>query len=213
MIIAAVCVFPLGIQAARAEIIHFVNPAPDQPGHYNWRFEPGAVHWLDITRSSGSQTNLANGSSVSQVSHDSPWGDFNVHLVEDFSSSATVLGIADGWFHPTWCLGFGDAVQSYPVEIDWLVYAEHVSPSEVLYFVSFFPENQSGYMGVRTMWGQHGWIEAVRTGMSLSAFSWAYETVPGQPIRAGEVPTPGAAVVLVVGVLASAARRRRMTPA
>lgn len=73
--------------------------------------------------------------------------------------------------------------------------------------LSPFPEGERRFVGVRTPTGNYAWIEVERTGLSLRAFAWAYETEPGVPILAGQVPAPGTAVMLAM-TLATGLRRR-----
>ena len=75
--------------------------------------------------------------------------------------------------------------------------------------VTDIPEGERRYVGVRTDGGHYGWIEVERTGLSLAAFSWAYETVPGAPVYAGVVPAPG---TLALAPLAALVRGRRRKP-
>lgn len=46
-------------------------------------------------------------------------------------------------------------------------------------------------------------------GIGVSVFEYAYESTPGVPIFAGQVPAPGAAVLMSAGVFGLALRRRR----
>lgn len=187
----------------QAAVVHFTNPAPGQPGHYDWRFTPnGAPNWLDITLAPSQQTGVSNGSSVSQLSD--AFG--NMHDAGTPASAAwvfaTTLGFA--WtapLHSGWVLATGTG------DMDWLPSAIHSSAGQ-----SFFPDNARRYMGVRTAAGQYGWVEVQRSGDSLTAFAWAYETQPGVPIVTGEVPAPGVGVVLAVGVVGAVGRRRGRGP-
>lgn len=69
------------------------------------------------------------------------------------------------------------------------------------------------YIGVLTGYGNYGWILVERIGGShfdlynLVAYAWAYETIPGKPINAGDIPAPGGAAAFAL--LTAAARRRR----
>ncbi|MCC6676300.1 MAG: hypothetical protein IT436_04075 [Phycisphaerales bacterium] len=207
-VLAALVVGTCAVPAARAEVVHFINPAPGQPGHYGWGYELGVDRWLDITTPPPLQTNTPNGRSVSQASR-SLWGEdpLNVHVGDELASSARVLALVGGWSYPTYCLEFGEAVQARLFEFDWIRTAEHVAPASVWPLMSHFPEGESGYMGVRTTEGHLGWIEVVRGGMSLTARAWAYETEAGAPIVAGQIPAPGAAVVIGLGVFTASRRR------
>src|SRR5690606_30435352 len=73
-----------------AEIVHFVNPAPGEPGHYDWRFLLlHDVHYLDITRAPWEQTDTPNGNSVVQR-----------RIADDFSDLITDDGTVGG--HQAW---------------------------------------------------------------------------------------------------------------
>ncbi len=194
--------------AAHADIVHFVNPAPGQPGHYDWRWAPvqGWESWLDITASASSQSGLASGNSVGQLYDADPpdegssiynrngWGAWvgcARHFAFGFTSngyqSGSLIGFTTLWYLPAapHMTDFGD---------------------DGSYFTTI-PEGSRSYLGVITATGNRGWIEVERTGMTLAAFSWAYETQPGVPIVAGQIPSPGAAVLLALASLTT--RRRR----
>ncbi|MBX3381880.1 MAG: hypothetical protein KF864_00060 [Phycisphaeraceae bacterium] len=193
---------------ARADIVHFVNPAPGQPGHYDWRWEnvTGWQNWLDITAGPSQQTDAPNGNSVSQSL---PIGFFdgNHHHAETPDNGAFVL--ADGpWFQWTIPFPHGFLLVGGANDQDWTTTSIHGGSGGH----SYFPVDEPRYIGVLTQTGHHGWIEVVRAGLfttSLTALSWAYETVPGVPVFAGQIPTPGAAVLTVAGALGVVARRRR----
>ncbi|MFT5471571.1 MAG: hypothetical protein ACI8UO_006706, partial [Verrucomicrobiales bacterium] len=57
----------------------------------------------------------------------------------------------------------------------------------------------------------YGWIEIESREFFLFILihRWAYESEPGVPIRAGLIPEPSAAVLLLSGLLLTARRRRR----
>ena len=76
---------------------------------------------------------------------------------------------------------------------------------------TLLPEGEEIYLGVVFDLGagdQFGWIGVVRTGITLDAFAWGYETEPGVPIAAG-VPEPGTLSLLVLGSAALLRRRER----
>lgn len=207
-IVAAAC----AAVTARAEIVHFVNPAPGQQGHYGWAFEwtPGAPVWLDVMQGPQQQTNLPNGSSVAQLYES--WGsaELNVHL-----GGAQVLTIPSA-VEATFFLIEGDSVSPSDQGVfprHWSFESTHIIAPVGAMMWSHLPFGSAGYIGVRTAEGNLGWIhviwEASTHDMSLRALAWAYETVPGVPIAAGQIPAPGAAVVMGAGVFAVALRRRR----
>lgn len=75
---------------------------------------------------------------------------------------------------------------------------------------------EGGYIGLMTALGQHGWLHVSgQSGMGTNIHSvmfdgWAYESQPGTPIGAGEIPAPGAFVLGCLGIgLATWFRRRR----
>lgn len=192
--------------AAHADIVHFVNPAPGQPGHFAWRLEraPGWESWLDITSPSTAQNNLISPNSVGQMYIDDPdegspenrsWGGAAISrssfawgfFATSAYTSGTLIGFSSFWFS---------------------AYSTHVLEMEPSSMVTTFPEGARRYMGVRTGDGNYGWIEVERHGMNFTAFAWAYETEPGVPIVAGQVPAPGGAVLLAVGLVAASPRRR-----
>ncbi|MBX3381878.1 MAG: hypothetical protein KF864_00050 [Phycisphaeraceae bacterium] len=203
---ATMCAALFG-SAAHADIVYFINPAPGQPGHYAWTAglpgSPGV--WLDITRPSHQQFNVQGGNAAGQVLEEL-WGiTYSWHqpvsaapiasLLRSSASGFSADPLSHGsplgpssWWH-TWALH---------IEVEWYPYSVN----------SLFPEGQRRYLGVRTDDGRYGWIEVERTGVNLTAYSWAYETVPGVPILAGQIPTPGAAVLLSLASITVSRRRR-----
>lgn len=193
---------------ADAEIIHFTNPESGQAGHYAWGADAvsGMSAWLDITRPSDQQPDVQSGSSAGQVLESiidlatvwhmpvtaAPIASLLRSSVSGFSAEPLSAGAPIGtsnWWH-TFALH---------VEIEWF-------PN---YSVnSLFPEGQRRYLGVRTDGERYGWIEVERTGIHLTAYAWAYETEPGVPISAGQIPSPGTPALLVMTSLATIRRRR-----
>jgi len=57
--------------------------------------------------------------------------------------------------------------------------------------------------------GNFGWIAVTRDGFNLSTTGWAYETEPGVPIDAGQVPVGGTAPILGLGLLFRRSRKRK----
>lgn len=193
--------------AAQAEIVHFINPAAGQPGHYDWRWEAAAgwQSWLDITRGPTDQPNVLNGNSVGQI-------------VASFAPGANLTSswpgipaadVAIDWENYSQFMTLALAEGSPLVGLAYLSQAHHFNPDmfpgEPL---SLFADGQRAYIGVRTLSFRYGWIEVVRSGASLSAYAWAYETEPGVPILAGQIPTPATFALLGLGALAFAKRRR-----
>lgn len=194
--------------AARAEIIHFVNPAPGEEGHYDWRWEPAAgwQSWLDITRGPTGQPNVLNGDSVGQLvvpfapgaNLTSSWpGIAAADVTVDWENYTQLLTLA---------LSYGAPLEGRA----YLSQSHHFNPGMFPGEPhSLFPEGQRTYIGVRTSSFRYGWIEVVRTGPSLTALSWAYETEPGVPMLAGQIPAPGTTVLITLGALGLSANRRR----
>lgn len=211
--------------AAHADIIHFINPAPGQPGHYNWNqrtypTDDDPSNFLDITRSAAAQ----------DYTWDNFAGDGNVVLQRqinyDFADTIDDLGFATG--HQGW---WGLEVANLLVNTDewtaslsdgqpvtaagglaWSNRARHVAlfvhPGGPWY--SLLPAGQRRYIGVLTGSGNYGWIEVERVnGFDLVAHSWAYETTPGVPITAGQIPAPGAGGLLLAAATLRICRRRR----
>ncbi len=198
---AAACV-----SAAHAEIVHFVNPAPGQPGHYDWRWGPvsGWESWLDITMPSTAQGNLISPSSVGQMYLSNPKEDPPINVTVG-GAAVNRSSFAWGFFATTGytsgdLIGFSD--------FGFSTVSTHVMEMEPGSVVTTFPEGARRYMGVRTGEGNYGWIEVERHGMNFTAFGWAYETEPGVAILAGAIPAPGAAALLIVGFIATQRRRR-----
>lgn len=182
--------------AAHAEIIHFINPAPGEPGHYDWHAPSGGnLMYLDITASPAAQLNEWNPSSVGQTMSGLPF-------TTSFLAGATfAVATVDQPF--VLALELGDTLLTRTFVNDGLSSAFLQTPPGTV-----FPTGERRYIGVLTTDGRYGWIEVERAGGSFTAYSWAYETVPGIPITAGQVPAPGAAVLLGVGAFA---RRRSRT--
>lgn len=190
---------------ASAEIVYFENPAPGQPGHYDWYAPVGIARYLDVTLSAADQENTENGSSIGQAISGIPTG----------GTFGVMIGTAAGpgaLFTSTFAvvpnelyvlaLGLGDPLNG----LDYEAYGSY-TPGLPAPPGSWFPEGERRYVGVRTDDGNFGWIEVERTGLSLSAFSWAYETVPGAPMLAGVVPSPCTLALLAAAGLGRRPRR------
>ncbi len=206
-LLACATVFSLGA-GAFAEVVHFTNPAPGQPGHYDWRLErtSGWESWLDITAPSTAQSSQASPGGVAQMYFFEP--------DSDPPSNRTAGGAAvNRTFFASWgvfattayssgdLIGFSDFGFS-----NFATHAVEVEPASIL---TTFPEGARRYMGVKTGGGNYGWIEVERTGIGFAAFAWAYETQPGVPILAGQIPAPGAAALLALAAAGAVRRRNR----
>lgn len=191
-----------GSTHAAADIVHFVN---GNPVSYNWRWIfGGPTGWLDITRAPDDQPNVQSGSAVAQESF----------LTSEFwnvtiGGARVATVIVDGWFL-TEALQSGDLVNAREFEpATTHIWAEFVNGP----FRTTFPMGEIRYIGVLTESGNYGWI-AVRRGtsypghFSLEALEWAYETIPGKGIRAGQVPTPSGLALFTSLLFVRSSRRR-----
>jgi len=203
------CGIAVGLMAqpVTAEIVHFTNPAPGQPGPYDWRLErtDGWQSWLDITMPSAAQSHLASASSVGQMYVFVPG--------ETTPQNRTVGGAAvNRSFVASWGLFATTAYASGDLigfsDFGFSVFATHAMELEPGSVVTAFPEGQRRYMGVRTGAGNYGWIEVEPEGLAFNALSWAYETEPGVAIVAGQAPAPGSAMLAGVAALARWRARR-----
>ncbi|MBX3381883.1 MAG: hypothetical protein KF864_00075 [Phycisphaeraceae bacterium] len=191
------------VATVRADIVHFVNPAPGQPGHYDWSVQLWEMKYLDISLPAAEQTSTGSGNSLLQY--------YLLEYMPGSGSPPVHTGVVYG---PAMV-----AVDHIEENLLPLLAGDHLDGQnwmDAAYFAwgspqthSPFPEGERRYIGVQISGGRFGWIEVERTGLSFAAYSWAYETVPGVPILAGQVPTPGAAVLMVAGALGAATRRRR----
>lgn len=193
---------------ASAEIVHFANPSPGEPGHHDWRW-PGFFQrsWLDITRSPADQAGVSSGSAVAQTRPALGHPEEANRLDGGAEVAIHVDAMFEGY---TRAFDLGDPVVGADFgTISTLFYWNFEDPGAIPpWGASLFPEGSRRYIGVRTVDGRYGWIEVERTGGNVAAFAWAYETSPGVPILAGQVPAPGGAMVLALASL-SAFRRRR----
>ncbi len=189
-------------QCARASIVHFLNPAQGQPGHYEWDWQPvhGRASWLDITSPAWGQSNTMNDRSVAQLAllpgwspadNMTPIGGAHVMVTVSPPQNPWTFPLPDGWV-------IGPHSEYYPES--WHAYGP-VGESQ-------FPEAVLQYIGVLTGDGNYGWIEVVRHGMVFTASAWAYETEPGASIQAGQVPAPASVSVLGLGALAAMRKKR-----
>lgn len=196
---------------ARAEIVHFINPAPGQPGHYGWHFgDLWSPQYLDITLAPDAQPNTAGANAVAQNRVAFDFGD----IIDD----AGIVSGHQAWGTPlaevlvvpslyTAALTYGHIVGA-GAEVSWSDRSRHMSVLGLFSLTSQFPTGQRRYIGVRIQGDRLGWIEVSRDALSLTAHAWAYQTQPGVPITAGQVPAPGAAAVLALSSLTCVRRRR-----
>jgi len=184
--------------AAYASPVRFDNPPG--PGHFEWYSGvAGSDIWLDIALPAASQPDLP-----------SPTGAWQV-VQADLSQVLGAPGEMEfqvGGYANLFLVGVnsGDLIPSgYP----WLgdPFISTTTPG----FEGELPEGVATYLGVRFDLGggdQYGWIGVERTGLSLDAFAWGYETEAGVPIAAG-APEPGTLALLAFGALAATRRQRR----
>jgi MYXO-CTERM domain-containing protein len=184
-----------------AGIVHFINPDPGQEGHFNWNLQDpdGPItfeQWLDITKPSTDQFELRNGNSVGQLFDDNG-GDW----VNSTSNGAEVARVLDRF--DTRAFDLNEVIDETALynHLAFHVYSDGFG------IQSDFPQGELRYIGVRTEAGNYGWIAVIRDIRSLRALAWAYETEPGVPINAGQVPAVGG--VALFGLAGLAARRRR----
>ncbi len=195
---------------ARAAIVHHFNPGPGEPGHYAWSALVGVPTWLDITLPAAAQTSAESGSSIAQGLGGLPGGraDWGVLIGGSVSPQGpwSTFVAADDDVAFDLAFSHDDALAGLLYD-GWAQYVLGMPPN----VSSRFPEGGRRYIGVRTGDGRFGWVEVARVGQSLAAFSWAWHTEPGVPIRAGQVPAPGASADfgLVPLHFRSLERRRR----
>jgi len=188
-----------------AGIVHFINPDPGEEGHFDWHWQaeddPETFeNWLNVTKPSTEQSELATGNSVGQL-----WDPAFGSVTND-GASVRIVGGGSGL---TKALAFGDPVGGG----EYREFAIHWVSSGGGGLESDFPENQLRYIGVLTTGGNYGWIAVMRVPdefgrfVDLRALAWAYQTEVGKSINAGEVPGVGG--VALFGLAGLAARRRR----
>jgi hypothetical protein len=189
-----------------AGIVYFENPPPGQEGHFNWHWqmrgeEETFENWLDILRPSTEQFGLGSSSSVGQLCV----GCDGTSLHNYTSGGAAVATFRIGALDFTKALALGDPV----VANEFHALSAHVLEGDSL--VTDFELDVPAYIGVLTGSGNYGWILVERDGSDLGrnlvAYAWAYETIPGKAINAGDIPAPGGAAAFAL--LALGTRRRR----
>ena len=186
-----------GAGAANAEVVAFENPAPGEPGHFDWGDASGtpssSLRWLDVRLDSNSQPagpySFLNAPASAFGQNDTLGGVFssqagpgqNGGLESSGSSSYLLIGVDAGVLIPSgapWTLFGGGYYAGYGQEL---------------------PAGEPIYLGVRFDLGsgfQYGWIGVVMdpNDFLLDVFAWGYETEPGVPIAAGAglgTPCPG----------------------
>jgi hypothetical protein len=201
---------------ASADIVYFENPPPGTPGHFAWRpssvwdppyyYEYRPESWLDVKKPPHAQGGSGSLSSVAMI-----WkhiGHPNLPLlVTQYVASVAHIRQHFSWgaeHSVTEALSRGASINGQ----DFGQYSAHV----VSYFGiphSQFELGRRAYIGLKTGAGQYGWIAVTRVSANrFVAFSWAYETEPGAPIRAGEIPAPGTLALLAFGAAAANTRKR-----
>jgi len=195
---------------ADADIIHFVNPSPGQQGHYDWRWEPvaGWESWLDITAPATAQSGLASGSSVGQVFSTVP----DESSVYNRNGAGATIGCSSHFTFGFTSTGYQFGSLIGFTNFWYLTGVPHITDlGDGVSFFTDIPDGSRRYLGVITATDHRGWIEVERTGMNLTAYAWAYQTEPGVPIVAGQVPAPAAAAAVfgLAALLGNTGRRRR----
>lgn len=194
--------------AASADIVHFVNPALGQPGHYDWRLgDLWDSRYLDITLAPGVQPNTPGANAVAQN-----------RIAFDFGEIIDDIGIVSG--HQAWDTPLAEvlvvpslytaalthgAIVGAGDGLAWSDRSRHLSSAPL---ISQFPEGQRLYIGVRIQGDRLGWIEVSRNSLSLTAHAWAYQTEPDVPIVAGQVPAPASLALCGLGGCITMRRRR-----
>jgi len=185
-----------------AGIIAFENPDPGEEGHFNWHWQGiedpiTFEQWLDITKPSTEQAGLANGNSVGQLLGDSGAGD----IQNKTQGGADVANVENSVLTRAFVFGEDVSVASFR-NITWHWFISGAN------FETELPENELRYIGVRTENNNFGWIAVIREESDLRPTAWAYETEPGVPINAGQVPVGGTAPILGLGLLFRRSRKR-----
>ncbi len=167
-----------GTQAYAAPV-RFENPPG--AGHFVWPSAGSSAvqaQWLDLTQDAASQPPIGDpvgATSIRQIPSfigytDGPYVEPQVEGL--FAYPFDLLGVDAGTMIPTpgaaWAVGYS-AYLSYPG------------------YESAIPDGATTYLGVRFNGPgyQYAWIKVERSGDSLDALAWGYETDPGVPIAAG----------------------------
>ncbi|MCG3121785.1 MAG: hypothetical protein GIKADHBN_00156 [Phycisphaerales bacterium] len=181
---------------AGAHIVHFTNPAPGQPGHFDWHAPSGGdLMFLDITAAPTDQIDQWSSSTIGQTASGLP-------LTTNFAGGAALaVATIDEPF--VLALEHGQSFHDRVFIDNGMSSAFLTTPPGTR-----FEAGERRYIGVLTADGRYGWIEVSRDGSSFAAFSWAYETEAGVPLAAGQVPAPGGLLVAVIPCTAILRRRR-----
>ena len=209
-LVCAAAALLVGAATAGAEVIYFENPAPGQPGHYDWVPPAGDVtHWLDITLPATAQPGVEGPTSFQQRNYSDAAGKlFSGALTAYFAAG----GVHESQLWPAQELDMIPAEGPLPPDYNWRWNAFVYEPA----YGTNFTTGAEEYVGVRfdlTDNGiedyQYGWIGVIYDGdIALDAFAWGYETEVGVPIEAG-VPEPGSLALMALGAVGVMTRRRR----
>jgi len=186
--LAAAAVIAAGTSAYATPVRH---DNPPGAGHFDWTVD---TTWLDITLPASSQPGV-------EFDETSVW------------QGGTSVGGDHGTAFKLQVGGVGDF---FLVGVDAGVLIPSGTPWDrvgLIYYSGYgseLPEGQATYLGVQFDPGmglQYGWIGVERTGLSVDAFAWGYETEVGVSIPAG-APEPGTLAMLALGALGVIRRRR-----
>lgn len=182
---------------ADAAVVRFDNPTG--AGHYYWAPQGTAGEgWLDIHRAAHAQPQ-----------QDAGPGSFghtrSEYVTKLFAGGGGQYLTTDGLL--VMSSAEGDVISSATAG-QWTngLFIHHPILG------SNFAEGEEAFIGVRFDAGsglQYGWIGVVRTGVTLDAFAWAYETEAGVPISVGPTTIPSPSTLSLLGVSALATHRRR----
>ncbi len=200
--LALVLAAPFHVSAV-GDVIHFVNGDP-ATHHWKWLFSENWQSWLDITRAPDDQPDVEGGNAVAQI---------NISTQEFWNMTnfgARVASSQSGPYELTKALAHGESVAANQFAVRAIhIFSEFTNGP----FLTDFPMGEIRYIGVLTESGNYGWI-AVRRGtsypghFSLEALEWAYETIPGKGINAGEVPVPAGLALFTSLFFVRSSRRR-----
>jgi len=208
MMLAIGAILAAQATGSKAGIVYFENPPEGDPGHFNWHWqnpfeydEATFEHWLDITRPSTNQFDLANPNSVGQLSVGRD--------LDNWTSGGAEVAWIDEQQGETRAFKFGEEISDDAMFNTISLHLREDNTSE-------FEPMTLAYIGVKTGSGNFGWIAVERRGEpgdfpddhQFRAFGWAYETIPGKPILAGQIPAPGAVAPLALAGIVFARRRR-----
>ena len=195
-----------GTQAYAVPVAH-VNPPG--AGHFEWpSASPNEVdmQWLDLALSAQQQPPVGAAYGPTRISQvpsvygfvGAPSGIVQTQVGGQLGYPIDLLGVSGGTPIPTPGAGWNGT--------DYGAYLSYPG------YESTIPEGATTYLGLRFNGPgyQYGWIQVQRSGDSLDALAWGYETDPGVPVAAGAgIPEPGTLAMLAVGAATMAGRRRR----